>query len=189
MQPREKSWSWSCSGACLPGLIDARATLVGIRGKLLARLCALLLGLLPLVAQGINTCTATSTGVALGNYTFDNGAPTDATGNIEVSCSAIGLGSLLVNYTIGLSTGSSGNYAARQMSFNGNGLQYNLYTSAGHTAIWGDGTAGTSTVGDGYTLGVLTTARNYPVYGRAPSGQNIPAGSYTDLMITVTVTY
>jgi spore coat protein U-like protein len=154
----------------------------------LARLCALPLVLLPLLAHGIGTCTVTSSGVALGGYTFSNVLPTDASGNIEVSCSLIGVISLVVNYEIRLSTGASGSYPARQMGSGANRLRYNLYTNAAHAAIWGDGTAGTSTVSDFYLLGLLTTVRDYPVYGRAPAGQNTPAGVYTD-MITVTVAY
>ena len=32
----------------------------------------------------------------------------------------------------------------------------------------------------GYLLGLLTTIIHYPVYGRIPAGQNVPAGVYTD---------
>ena len=39
---------------------------------------------------------------------------TDATGNISVSCSLIGIVSLFVNYEIRLSTGISGSYAQRR---------------------------------------------------------------------------
>ena len=158
------------------------------RARLLAHLCALPLVLLPLMAHGIGTCTVTSSGVALGGYTFNTVLPTDATGNIEVSCSLIGVISIAVLYEIRLSAGANGSYAARQMGRGANRLGYNLYLDPLHAAVWGDGTAGTATVSDSYLLGLVTTVRDYPLYARAPAGQNTPAGVYTD-MITVTVAY
>ena len=157
-------------------------------GKRLARLCALPLLLLPLLAHGVAACIVTSSGVALGSYTFDQLGPTDATGNISVSCSLDGMVSLPVTYEIRLSTGISGSYAQRQMGTNANRLHYNLYSNPARSAIWGDGTAGSTTVSDSYLLALLNTVRDYPVYGRAPPGQNIAAGVYTDV-ITVTVLY
>ena len=157
-------------------------------GGMRVRLCALMLAMLPATAHAIANCSVTATGVAFGGYSFNNAAPTIATGNVQVSCSLIGVISLFVNYEIRLSTGNSGSYAPRKMINGGNELQYNVYTNAGNTIIWGDGNSGTSTVTDSYTLGLLTTVRNYPVYGRLPAGQNTPAGVYADT-ITVTVNY
>lgn len=67
-------------------------------------------------------------------------------------------------------------------------IEYNLYTDSTRTTLWGDGSAGTSYVSDGYLLGLLTVSRNYPVYGRVPAGQNLPAGVYSDVVV-VTVDY
>lgn len=144
--------------------------------------------MLPLVAHGVASCIVSSSGVALGSYTFNQVGPTDATGNINVSCTLIGIVSLFVNYEIRLSAGISGSYAQRQLDSGANRLNYNLYSNPARSAIWGDGTAGTATVSDGYLLGLLSTVRDYPVYGRAPAGQNIAAGVYTDT-ITVTLLY
>lgn len=141
-----------------------------------------------MVAHGDASCIVTSSGVALGSYTFNQVGPSDATGNINVSCTLIGVMSLLVSYDIRLSTGISGSYTQRQMGSGASRLNYNLYSNPARSAIWGDGTAGTTTVSDGYLLGLLTTVRDYPVYGRVPAGQNILAGAYSDA-ITVTVLY
>ena len=151
-------------------------------------LCALMLALLPGTAHSLADCAVTASGVAFGNYTFTNPTPTDAAGNVQVSCSLLGLLSLLVSYDILLSPGGSGSYASRKMTSGANELQYNLYTTAGHSTVWGNGTAGTSIVSDGYLLGLLTVVRNYPVYGRLPATQNTLQGIYTDT-ITVTVNY
>jgi spore coat protein U-like protein len=120
--------------------------------------------------------------------TGPNPTATDATGNIQVSCSLIGLISLLVSYDILLSPGGSGSYTPREMTSGTNHLQYNLYTNTARTTVWGDGNSGTATVSDGYLLGIGTTMRNYSIYGALPSSQNMPAGTYADT-ITVTVNY
>lgn len=156
--------------------------------RLTLQLCALALATLSGTAHAIADCTVSATGVAFGSYTFNNPTPTDAAGNVQVSCSLIGLLSLIVSYDILLSTGGSGSYAPRKMVNGANELQYNLYTNAGRSVVWGNGTAGTSIVSDGYLLGIGTTVRNYPVYGRLPASQNTLAGAYVDT-ITVTVNY
>jgi spore coat protein U-like protein len=64
-------------------------------------------------------------------------------------------------------------------------LNYNLFTNAARTTIWGDGTAGTSRVS-------RNLRRNQPVnltvYGRIPAGQDVRIGSYSETL-TVTITY
>lgn len=131
-------------------------------------------------------CSVSATGVAFGNYNQLDASPADAAGNVQVSCGPL-LG-VTVSYDITLSTGGSASYTPREMASGANQLQYNLYTTSGRSIVWGDGTAGTSVVSDSYLLGLLTTTRNYPVYGRIPAGQNSAAGAYAD-SITVTVIY
>lgn len=126
------------------------------------------------------------TTVAFGNYDPTSGAAKSTTGNIAVTCSALVL--FTVSYVISLNAGNSGSFTTRFMNLTGNHLNYNLFTQAGHTTIWGNGTAGTSTVSDSYTAIGLSETRNYTVYGLLPALQAVPAGVYTDT-ITVTVTY
>ena len=65
---------------------------------------------------------------------------------------------------------------------------YNLYTNASNSLVWGNGTGGTSVVGDSYTMTAGTVIKNYSVYMRIPRSQSINGGSYSD-SIAVTVTY
>jgi len=166
-------------------MIDGFVARLRRQGRWRLALCALAF---PLSAQALSSCSVTTSGVVFGGYTFSNLAPTDAAGSVQVSCSLLGLVSLLVSYDISLSTGASARYASRKMANAGHGLLYNLYTNAGHSTVWGDGTSGTSTVSDGYLLDLLTTVRNYAVYGEMPAGQNVPAGVYSDALV-VTVNY
>jgi len=96
-------------------------------------------------------------------------------------------------YTVALNAGSTvgGAIAQRLMGNGTDTLQYNLYTSAARSTIWGDGTSSSSTVpGTGAGLGV-PNAITHTVYGRlvdSAANQAVSAGSYSDT-ITVTVTY
>lgn len=133
------------------------------------------------------TCTATATGVAFGNYDPTAAAAATSTGQVTVACSRPP-GPPSVNYTIALGTGS-GSFAGRTLTFGGATLSYQLYTDATHGTVWGDGSGGTATIGDSYSLGIFrTVTRNYSVYSRIPAGQWPAAGAYSDLIV-VTVTY
>jgi spore coat protein U-like protein len=135
----------------------------------------------------LQSCNVSATPVNFVTYNPLSGSPTDATGTITVSCQVLLVG-LSVSWSIALNSGSSGNYAARRMQSGTDSLSYNLYTSAAHTSVWGDGTGGTSLVSSNPFLVVGSDTVDYTVYGRVPAGQDRAAGSYMDL-ITVTVTY
>jgi spore coat protein U-like protein len=132
------------------------------------------------------TCTAQASGVTFGIYDPFNSTPTDATGTVSVTCS--GVVGVAVSYTILLSPGGSGSYAARTVTSGASTLTYNLYTSAAHAVVWGDGSAGTSTISDSYLFNGGSITRDYPVYGRILAAQNATVGTYSDT-ITVTVNY
>jgi spore coat protein U-like protein len=134
------------------------------------------------------TCGISNTpAVSFGSYSTVSSTPLSGSGTISVTCSALVAG-LNVSYVIALNAGTNGTFAARQMIQSSTLLSYNLYTTSGLTAIWGDGTSGTSTVSDSYVLNLLSTTRNYTVYGSIPASQNVPVGTYLDT-VTVTVTY
>jgi spore coat protein U-like protein len=68
-------------------------------------------------------------------------------------------------------------------------LFYQLYTNAGHSTVWGDGTGGTQAIKDGYLLSVgVDVIKTYPVYGRITALQNVTNGAYTDT-VTILLTY
>ena len=150
---------------------------------LLAALCVA-----PAGAAWCQTCSVAATGLAFGSYQPLSGAATNSTATITVTCNP-GVISLLVSYQIQLSAGSGGSFAARSMGSGGSRLSYQLYSDAAETQIWGDGTAGTVTVSDGYTLGLISPiVRTYSCYGNIPAAQRVGTGSYTDT-ITVLLSY
>lgn len=132
------------------------------------------------------TCTVATTAVGFGSYNPLSVTNTTANGNIAVTCSALAL--FVVSYVISLSKGNSATYTPRFMNLSGVHLNYNVYTTAAFTSIWGDSTGGTVTLSDTVTALLLTETTNYTVFGQLPALQTVGAGTYTDT-ITVTVTY
>jgi len=131
-------------------------------------------------------CNVSATGVAFGRYDVFSPVPLDATGSVTVWCDEVPPPDVVV--AIGPSAVSRGFNPRRMRNAAGpDTLAYNLFTTAAMSTVWGDGTAGTSTV-------VLRRVRrNRPpvtavVYGRIPPMQDVSAGSYSDT-ITVTITW
>jgi len=139
-------------------------------------------------------CTITTSPINFGVYDpITTTAPVDSTGTVRVQCSATDFGELLggVNVAIALSQGSSGTYAARTLrQAPGSTLQYNLYTTAGRTTVWGNGAGGTNTVG-GAVGGLFSgqpSPRSFTIFGRLPAGQDPNLGLHSDT-ITLTVVF
>jgi spore coat protein U-like protein len=126
--------------------------------------------------------SVSATGVNFGVYDPGAASSTKSMGTVAVQCT-IGI---LPSFQVALSTGGSGSYATRKMSNGTDRLSYNLYTDAGRTIIWGDGSGGTSINSFGGLISLGSTS--FTVYGKAPKGQYPAPGSFTDT-ITVTVTY
>jgi spore coat protein U-like protein len=129
-------------------------------------------------------CTTSATALGFGNYTPGNGAVT-ANSTITVNCTKS------TGYTVALNAGSTTGdaYTQRLMTSGAGTLQYNLYTTAALTTVFGDGSTGTGQ--DAGTGAGMATAATYTVYGQLPDSAanqaSVPA-TYTDT-ITVTVTY
>jgi spore coat protein U-like protein len=130
------------------------------------------------------TCSATATTLAFGTYTPGTGALT-GNGTVTVKCTKNS------PYTVALNRGTTagGTVAQRLMASGANTLQYNLFTSAAFTTVFGDGT-GTSKTEAGTGAGIAT-ATAFTVFGQLPDNainQTAVPGSYSDT-ITVTISY
>lgn len=141
-----------------------------------AAACALCLGAAP--AEG--ACSLSATGVAFGAYDVFAPAPTDSTGTVVLECDPSEK-----NITITLSPGT-GTFATRTLRQGAETLGYNLYLDAARTTVWGDGSAGTSTVF------IRNPRPNRPtevtIFGRIPAAQDVSVGAYSDTII-VTVEF
>ena len=117
-------------------------------------------------------CSVSAQGVAFGIYDPLDAFPVHGVGNVHVTCT------LLTSFTVSLGPGN-GTVANRRMSGGGAQLNYNLYKDAARLFVWGEGSAGVSTIGTNVQL---------PAYGRIPAAQNVPANVYLD-SVTVTVDF
>jgi len=129
-------------------------------------------------------CRVTTTGMNFGAYDVFAAVPRDTTGTVTVACDRNPPTDVTVS--IGPSP-ASGGFNPRQMrrASGTDRMNYNLFTSASMTTVWGDGSAGTSTVL------LRKVNKNRPatatIYGRIPPGQNVSVGAYSDA-VTVTIT-
>ncbi|MCS5710952.1 spore coat protein U domain-containing protein [Candidatus Berkiella aquae] len=123
-------------------------------------------------------CSISANTLAFGAYN-PLSAPTDSTTDITITCTN-GSG-----YNVGLNAGTTagGTVTNRLMANGANTLGYGLYQNSGRTINWGD-TIGTDTVSGTGNGGAQTLT----VYGRIPSAQYVPPGSYSDT-ITITATF
>ena len=103
-----------------------------------------------------------------------------AQSQINVNCSAN------TPYTIALNNGQNGNNATdRKLKSGTELLPYGLFSNAGHTEVWGDGTSGSRVVSGTGTGGSQTIT----VYGQLKKPQSNPKpGTYADT-VTATLIY
>lgn len=126
-------------------------------------------------------CTISTTPLAFGSVDSTSASNVDAAGGLSITCTN---GSAWAA-SAGAGGGSGASFANRKMTSGSDLLNYNIYTSAARTTVWGDGTGSTATIG-GTGTGV---AQAVTVYGRIAGGQTtVPIGSYADT-VAVTVTY
>lgn len=127
------------------------------------------------------TCTLSAANLDIGAFTPNATAGTLGTGGtISALCSHT------LPYTILLGTGS-GTYAQRTMtgtSGNTDKLNYKLYSNESPSTVWGDGSAGTTTVASTGTGSTQYHQVNIDV----PMNQFIKPDNYSD-SVTITVNY
>ena len=124
-------------------------------------------------------CDINASDLAFGNYTAQSGTPLLGTTLLRATCTPN------TSYNVGLNEGTSpgATINQRRMVAGANVLNYQLYSDASRSTIWGN-TPGTDTV-----TGVGTgTAQNHTVYGTVPAAQVVPAAEYSDT-ITVRIYY
>ena len=117
--------------------------------------------------------------------TFDGTNDLTASSTISVNCTNG------TPFSVDLSQGSSSSFAMRTLVSGADRLNYNLYTTAAYTTVWGDATGGTGhATGTGAGMGVPQT-QSLTVFGRLRAVDNtgpIGAGTYNDTIVA-TITY
>jgi spore coat protein U-like protein len=137
-------------------------------------------------------CTATATSVQFGTYDTSSPLPADSTGALTITCTYVPSTDRTVLYTVALSSGNGLSPVLRWLAYGNYRLYYNLYTDAGRSQVWGDGTggsvlaSGSLKVGPG--VGNGTRSNTHTVYGRIAPQQDAASGNYGDTII-LTLTF
>ncbi|MDQ9170885.1 spore coat U domain-containing protein [Oxalobacteraceae bacterium R-40] len=115
-----------------------------------------------------------------------SGTAINQTGTVTINCIA----GASYDISMGAGLGAGATVAARYLTNQTSGmsdqkLEYKLYSDSGRTVLWGDGTAGTSTV-----AGTATGADQvHTIYGTVTGGQTgRKVGTYQDTVV-VTLTF
>jgi spore coat protein U-like protein len=168
-------------------LTKAYKGLVNMRTALPLLLLCLLTLAWPVARAEAFKCDVTATSLNFGSYDIFSPTPLDSTASINVTCNIPSRNPQApMTVTVSLSTCSSGSFAQRWMQAGGpDNLNYNLYTNASFSTIWGDGGGSSST-----QTGFVSKASpwNATIYGRIPALQNVSTGNYGDT-ITVTIDF
>lgn len=128
-------------------------------------------------------CQVTSEGgMGFGTYDVSDFSPTDSTTTLTVTCDSSSPPTVTVEMGISATSGSIADREMRHLSLSDR-MDYNLFIGPSMTAIWGDGTTGSSV-----TLSNINnnSPRQVMVYGSIPARQNVSVGTYTD-NVTVTI--
>ena len=130
---------------------------------------------LTVTATVLSACSLSGGTLNFGSYTSGQTANLDVNGVINyVNCSC--------NLSFATDVEISAKINARQMHQGASRLNYQVYRNAVRNAVWGSGADAQGVVLVGTQSGSIT------VYGRIPSGQVVPDGTYTDT-VNVTLTF
>lgn len=131
-------------------------------------------------ATVIDVCAVSAANLSFGTYSPIGGSALDGTSTITVTCT------LSTPYNVRLNQGANGSSVTARKMLRASGtelMNYALYRDSSRTQNWGQ-TDTTDTL-DSTGTGL---AQAHTVYGRIPAAENMPAGSYSDI-VTVTVDY
>ena len=146
----------------------------GLRRLAVAVFAALALWLLvsPQPAQANVGCSVNPNPASL-NF----GSALTTTGTVGYSCQNFGPGPSTFTLCLGVGTSSfPGTPAQPKLQSGGNALNYNIYTDSGFNTVW----TTTNPITRSVTVPANQTATgSFTYYGKIPSGQAVPTGSYS----------
>lgn len=132
-----------------------------------------------------SSCTISAGPLAFGNYDAVAGPQVDATAQLSVACSRGAITSITLGQGQNPGVGSTDAVPLRRMKRDTatEMLSYMLYQDALRVLPWGN----TALTGHVY-IPATSAATNVPVYGRINALQDVPTGSYTDVVVA-TITF
>ncbi|HEY0194901.1 MAG TPA: spore coat U domain-containing protein [Kofleriaceae bacterium] len=130
-----------------------------------------------------STCSISAGALAFGTYNPITGTQVDGTATVAVQCTKGTASVVTLGQGQNAGTGSTDIMPVRQMAAGLNRLGYSLYTDTNRTVAWGN----TALTGQAY-VAAASTSTNLTVYGRITANQDVPAGSFTDVVVA-TITF
>ncbi len=113
-------------------------------------------------------CSINANPLAFRNYSMNT---------VTASTSILVICTKGTNYSIALDFGRNSNNNLRNMRFNANILNYQLYQDEKMSRVWGDTQNNVlSAIGSG-------ELQTYKIYGNIPVNQNKPLGTYNDIVL------
>lgn len=149
---------------------------------LLAALLGVSIYLTSTPASAMSCSILSVSSVAFGPYNVFAVAPVSSLGSIRYKCTEVGGSDSII---VHLSSGDASSYAPRTLLQGAYELDYNLYTTAAYTTVWGDGSAGTSYYGPVTPQEGLETS--ITIYGQIPAQQNARVGAYSDTIVATVI--
>ena len=128
---------------------------------------------LPVALEITGTCAVRASDLSFGNYHTNASSPLPGQTTVLLECTTG------TDVEIGLDAGQGAGATVqeRRMSSGTDTLRYGLYQDATRVQVWGD-TVGVDTV---HAQGT-GTPQAMTVYGQIPARQQVPAGSYSDII-------
>jgi spore coat protein U-like protein len=120
------------------------------------------------------SCAIETRPLSFGSYDPEDNAELDSVAQVIYTCD-----NQAKKIRIDMSAGSSNTFDRRMINGAGE-LLYNIYLDATHRTVWGDGVLGTDVYYENNPPnGTPVVVR---AYGRIPPRQDVPPGSYTDVL-------
>lgn len=128
----------------------------------------------------VPNCRVSVTDLAFGNYDpllANIEQPLDGSAQLQMVCTKNS------QATVMFDAGRNGVASSRVMTMGTERVSYDLFRDSARTQRWGDGTDAIHVVGTGNP-----NPLQFTVFGRVPPGQEVGAGSYSDI-VTATVDF
>jgi spore coat protein U-like protein len=130
-----------------------------------------------------STCSITAGSLAFGTYDTITGAQVDGTATVTVACTKGAVTTITLGQGQNAGGGSTDTAPVRRMVSGLSFLSYALFSDTTRLVTWGN----TALTGHTYTA-LSSASQALTVYGRIAASQDVPAGSFSDVVVA-TITF
>ena len=134
---------------------------------------------MPVALDIVASCTVSAADLHFGRYIGTSATPSRGQSAIELQCTS----GLTVDIGLDAGQGAGATTSDRRLMSGAGALRYGLFQDPARRINWGN-TAGVDTV----EVSAAGTRQIVTIYGEVPAGQQVPAGTYNDV-ITIHLFY